>query len=54
MESLKYAIRNIGANSKDLLIQSKFFTIITLKQIFVQTLQNLIGSGDTEKTRMSM
>ena len=54
MESLKYAIRNLGTNPKDLLIQSKLFTILTLKQIFVQTLQNLIGSGDTEKTRMSM
>ena len=31
MESLKYAIRNLGTNPKDLLIQSKLFTIITLK-----------------------
>ena len=37
-----------------MLIQAKFFSIVTLKQILNQLLVNLIGTQDTEKTNKSM
>ena len=53
MEKIKIAIRG-ETTPDDLLEQSKFFSIITLKQILCHLMINLIGTGDTEKTNKSM
>ena len=53
MEKIKIAIRG-ETTPDDLLEQSKFFSIITLKQILCYLMINLIGTGDTEKTNKSM
>ena len=52
MEKIKFAVRGV-TSPEDMLMQTKFFTIITLKQILCQLLPNLIGS-DIEKTSKSM
>ena len=53
MEKVKFAVRG-ECNPTDMLIQSKYFTIITLKQILCQLLVNLVGTGDTEKCNKTM
>jgi len=53
MEQLKLAIRG-ETTPEDMLVHTKFFSIITLNQILCQLLVNLVGTGDTEKTSKSM
>ena len=53
MERIKFAVRG-ETNPEEMLIQCKFFSIITLKQILCQLLVNLVGTSDTEKTNKSM
>jgi len=53
MEMIKLAIRG-ECNPHDLLTQTKFFTILTLKQILCQLLVNLVGTDDSEKKHKSM
>ena len=53
MEKIKFAVRG-QCNPSDWLVQSKFFIIITLKQILCQLIMNLVGSQDIEKCNKTM
>jgi hypothetical protein len=53
MERIKAALRGY-CYPNEMLMQSKFFTIITLKQILCQLLNSLVGGADTEKINKSM
>jgi len=53
MEQIKFGLRGL-TKPEDILIQSKFFTIITLEQILCQLLVNLIGTSNSEQTNKSI
>ena len=53
MEKIKFGLRGL-TKPEDMLIQTKFFTIVTLEQILCSLLVNLIGTGDAEKTHKSI
>ena len=53
MEEIKYALRG-DLNPEQLLAQTKFYTLVTLKQILCQLVGNIVGNTDIEKTSRSM
>jgi hypothetical protein len=53
MEKIKFALRG-ETNPEDMLMQTKFYTVITLKQILCPLLTNLVGANDLEKTSKLM
>ena len=53
MERIKFSIRG-EAHPEELIYQSQFFTIMTLKWVFCQLLVNLVGISDSEKTNASL
>ena len=56
MEDIKFALRGHEeyATPDSFLLHTKFYTIITLKQILCNILPNLIGVHDLEKTNKSL
>lgn len=56
MEDIKFALRGYEEYTTPdrFLMHTKFYTIITLKQILCNILPNLIGVHDLEKTNKSL
>mmetsp|Transcript_17212 Transcript_17212/g.28988 ORF Transcript_17212/g.28988 Transcript_17212/m.28988 type:complete len:304 (+) Transcript_17212:668-1579(+) len=53
MEKIRLALRG-EVNPNDLLCQTKFYSVLTLKQLLCQLLVNLEGTGDSDRTSKSM
>jgi hypothetical protein len=53
MERIKFALRG-ETHPDELIYQSQFYIIMTLKWVFCQLLVNLVGIGESEKTNASL